>query len=207
MPGKFATIAQMYKQNGGPVSVSSILIPETSLKPETVDAIRNAAVLAAVNKASDLWGVGQPLTIRDLNGTDMAYANNIMTETSNAAANAWNAMAFGAFTVPTATVIAIYGVAIGWIMDATIDEMPISSIRIDVGGSRHAQWNTQVIDQISSAANTAPMIPRVGITRSPIVVGEDITVTIYEYTRRASQAYDPCWLGVAVEKEGVTLKP
>lgn len=197
----------MYKQNGGPVTVSSVLIPDDKLKPETVDSIRNACMLATVNKAHELWGGGQALTIRDLNATDMAYTNNIFTETSNATANAWNAMAFGAFTVPTATVIGVYGIGLGWILDGTIDEMPITGIRIDVGGSRHAQWHLQCLDQIGSAAVTAPMIPRVGVTRSPIVVGEDITVTIYEYTRRASSAYDPCWLGFAVEKQGVTLKP
>lgn len=197
----------MYSQVGGPVTMSSVLIPMDQLKPETVDAIRNSAVNAAVNKAYELWGPGQKVTIRDISGTDMGYANNVFTETSNAGANAWNAMAFGAFTVPTATVLSIYGVAIGWIQDGTTDEMPITGIRIDVGGSRHAQWHLQCIDQISSAANTAPMAPRPGITRSPVAAAEDITVTIYEYTRRASVDYDPCWLGIAVEKQGVTLKP
>lgn len=201
------TLQNMFKQAGGPVTVSSVLVPDKSLKPETVDAIRNACMLATVNKANELWGAGQLLTIRDLNGTDMAYANNIMTETSNAVANQWNAMAFGAFTVPTATVIGIYGITLGWIEDGTIDECPITGIRIEVGGSRHAQWNVQTLDQHNSAASTAPLIPIAGVTRSPIVVAEDITVTCYEYTRRASSAYDPVWLGFAVEKQGVTLKP
>ena len=201
------TQGTMFKQNGGPVSISSVLIPMDQLKQETVDAIRNAAVLAAVNKAFELWGRGQMLTVRDLNGTDMAYANNIFTDTSNAGANAWNAMAFGAFTVPTATVIAIYGVAMGWILDGTIDECPITGIRIDVGGSRQAQWHLQCLDQIGSAAVTWAMTPRAGVTRSPVVAAEDITVTMYEYTRRASQVYSANWIGVAVEKEGVTLKP
>jgi len=205
--GNQIQLSNMFKQVGGPVSISSVLIPMDQLKDETVDAIRNAAVLAAVNKAYELWGKGQMLTIRDLNGTDMEYTNNIMTETSNGTGNQWNAMAFGAFTVPTATVIAIYGVTLGWIMDGTIDECPISGIRIDVGGSRHAQWNVQSLDQHSSAAVTTAMTPRAGVTRSPVIAAEDITVTIYEYTRRTSSAYDPVWIGVAVEKEGVTLKP
>jgi hypothetical protein len=199
--------ATMFKQNGGPVSISSVLIPITELKAETVDAIRNAAVLAAVNKAFELWGRGQTLTVRDLNATDMGYTNNVFTDTSNGTANQWNAMACGAFTVPTATVIAIYGVAMGWITDATIDECPITGIRIDVGGSRQAQWHLQCLDQICSAASTTPMTPRAGVTRSPIVAAEDITVTPYEYTRRLSVAYSSIWMGVAVEKEGVTLKP
>jgi hypothetical protein len=201
------TLNNMYKQNGGPVTISSVLTGIPSTKPETVDAIRNAAILAAVNKAYELWGGAQSLTVRDLNGSDMSYTNNIMTETSNATTNQWNGMAFGAFTVATATVIAIYGVSLGWIEDGTIDECPITGVRIEVGGSRHAQWNVQCLDQHNSAASTAPLIPIAGVTRSPIIVAEDITVTIYEYTRRASVAYDPVWLGVAVEKQGVTLKP
>ena len=199
-------INTMLKQNGGPVTIQSVLLSEDMLGQSGVDASRNAAIAGAVNKASQLWG-GQNLTIRDLNALDMSYTNNVFTETSNAVANQWNAMATGAFTVPTATIIAIYGVKIGWILDGTIDEMPITAIRIDVGGSRHVQWHLQSLDRISSAANTSPLEPLAGITRSPVVVAEDITVTLYEYTRRASSAYSPVWLGVAVEKEGVTLKP
>ena len=200
-------MASMLKQVGGPVTVSSVLIPTSMLKQDTVDAIRNAAVVAAVNKASELWGSGQKLTIRDLDGTAMSYTNNIMTETSNATANAWNAMAFGAFTVPTATVIAIYGIILSAPWSATVVQLPITGIRIDVGGSRHAQWNVQCLDRQSIAASSIPTEGIAGVTRSPVIVAEDITVTIYEYTRFASDAYDPVWLGVAIEKEGVTLKP
>ncbi len=200
-------LTNMYKQAGGPVTIASILIPTKMLKEETVDAIRNATIVASVNKAYELWGAGQKLTIRDLNGTDMAYANNVMTETSNAGANAWNAMAFGAFTVPTATVIGIYGVMLSAPWSATVVQLPISGIRIDVGGSRHAQWNVQTLDRQSIAASSVPTEGLAGVTRSPIIVAENLTVTIYEYTRFASDAYDPVWLGIAVEKEGVTLKP
>ena len=59
----------------------------------------------------------------------------------------------------------------------------------------------------SSAANTAPMHPAGGVTKSPIIVAEDITVTIYEYTKTATTIYAPIWLGVVCEKQGVTLKP
>lgn len=204
--GKFS-LDSMLVQNGGPVTISSLLINKEELKSETIDAIRNAALLAAVDKASELWGPEQALTIRDLNGTDMSYAANIFTETSNAGANAWNAMAFGAFAVPTAVVIAIYGVKIGVVWDGTILILPITGIRFDVGGSRVAQWNVQTLDQSGNASSTTPTAFLGGVTRSPIIVAEDITVTIYEYTRTASTVYDPVWLGVAVEKQGVTLKP
>lgn len=204
--GRFDAVT-MLKQAGGPVTISSVLIPVSMLKPEVVDAIRNAAVVAAVNKASELWGPGQALTIRDLNGTDMSYAANVMTETSSASTNAWNVMAFGAFTVPTATVIAIYGIILNAPWATTIPELPITGIRIDVGGSRHAQWNVQCLDQICVAAAVTPVKGVAGVTRSPVIVAEDITVTIYEYTKNASDIYIPVWLGVAVEKQGVTLKP
>ena len=199
------TQATMFKQAGGPVSISSVLIPMDQLKQETIDAIRNAAVLAAVNKAYELWGKGQTLTIRDLNGTDMHYTNNIFTETANAAAG-WHASAAGAFTVPTATVVAIYGIAIGWQLNAAVP-LPITGIRVDVGGSRQAQWNVQCLSQWATGAIVAPLKPRAGVTRSPIVAAEDITVTTYENSRGTATVYEPCWIGVAVEKEGVTLKP
>ena len=199
------TQATMFKQNGGPVSISSVLIPMDQLKQETIDAIRNAAVLAAVNKAFELWGRGQTLTVRDINGTDMQYTNNIFTETAVAVAG-WQPMACGAFTVPTATVLAIYGIAIGWQLNAAVP-LPITGIRIDVGGSRQAQWNVQCLSQWATGAVVAPLVPRAGVTRSPIVAAEDITVTPYENSRGVATVYEPYWLGVAVEKEGVTLKP
>ena len=201
------TLNTMFVQNGGPVTVSSVLVRETSLKPETVDAVRNACMLATVNKAYELWGAGQRLTIRDLNGTDMAYANNVMTETSNAVANQWNVMAFGAFAVPNATVIGIYGVMLNAPYAAAVPQLPITGIRIDVGGSRHAQWNVQILDRQSVAAAAYPTDGIAGVTRSPVVIAEDITVTISEYTRNASDAYECVWLGFAVEKQGITLKP
>ena len=200
----------MSKQNNGPVSITSILIPINALKSETVDAIRNATIVATVNKAAELWGEGQALTVRDLNGTDMSYTNNIMTETSDAVANAWNVMntcgGGAAFTVNNATVIGIYGIMLGcaW---GTNDIMPITGIRIDVGGSRHAQWNVQTLDQYALTTSASPVSFNGGVTRSPVIVAEDITVTMYEYTSDASEVYFPVWLGVAVEKQGVTLKP
>jgi len=203
-------INTMLKQNGGPVTIQSVLLSLDLLGQSGVDGSRNAAIAGAVTKANQLWG-GQNLTVRDLNPLDMSYANNVFTDTSNATINQWNAMATGAFTVPTATVIAIYGIKIGWLVGAAAPPinvtMPVTAIRIDVGGSRHVQWHLQSLDQKAPANTTSPYVAIAGVTRSPIVVAEDITVTLFEYTRIASNAYDPVWLGVAVEKEGVTLKP
>lgn len=188
-----------------PVTINSLLIPADEITERRRDACRNKAYKDAVARALEVFGLGQKLTVRDLNALDMAYTNNIFTETSNATANTWNAMAFGAFTIARGTVIAIYGVKIYVVHDATIDFMPITGIRIDVGGKRLAQFHVQSIDQNTSAASVAPTRAYAGFTLEPIIVSEDLTVTIYEYTRTASTVYTPCWLGVAVEKEGITL--
>ena len=200
-------VNSMLKQNGGPVTIQSVLINFEELVGPTIDAIRNATIAGTVNKATELWGAGQSLTVRDLNATDMSYAANNFTETSNAGANAWNAMAFGAFTVPTATVLGIYGVKLGVLYDGTILRLPITGIRIDVGGSRCAQWHNQTLDKTDNASSTSAGKFLGGVTKSPVIVAEDITVTIFEYTITATTIYNPVWLGVAVEKEGVTLKP
>ncbi len=191
----------------GQVTVNSLFLNSKELKEGTVDAIRTACLLAALEKAVELFGPGQRFTIRDLNATDMSYTNNIFTETSHATVNQWNAMAFGAFTVATATVLGIYGLKLGVVNDATIDFMPVTGVRIDVGGARIAQWHVQCLDMMASGACDSPVYALAGVTKSPIIVAEDITVTIYEYTRTASTVYTPVWLGIAVEKEGVTLKP
>ncbi len=189
------------------LTANSVLIPIDELPLAEIARAKKSCLDAAVAKAGELFGAGQNLTVRDLNASDMSYTNNIMTETSNATANQWNAMAFGAFTVSTGTVIGIYGLKLVVIHDGTIDEMPISGVRIEVGGARIAQWNVQTLNDITSASSTGASVAYGGITRTPIVVAEDISVTIYEYTETASTVYDPVWLGVAVEKEGRTLKP
>ncbi len=191
----------------GNITINSLLTNVAEIVPEEIDFYRNACAKAALQKAVALWGSQQSLTIRDLNGSDMSYTNNIMTETSNATANQWNAMAFGAFTVSTGTVIGIYGVKLSAILNATIKQLPITGIRIEVGGARVAQWHIQTLEQTSNAATATAYRAVAGITTSPIIVSEDITVTIYEYTRTASTVYKPVWLGVAIEKEGRTLKP
>ncbi len=189
------------------LTTNSLLIPHGEVKPETFDAIRNACIASAVRKADELFGPAQRLTVRDLNASDMAYTNNIFTETSHATVNQWNAMAFGAFTVATGTVIGIYGIKLSANPDGTIDFLPITGIRLDVGGARVAQWHVQSIDYFNSAASLNPFYGKTGVTKSPIIAAQDLTVTIYEYTRTASTVYTPTWLGVAVEKEGITLKP
>lgn len=189
------------------LTINSLLLARDEIRPETLDSIRNACASGAVAKAAQLFGEGQALTVRDLNATDMSYTNNVFTETSNATTNAWNAMAFGAFTIATGTVIGIYGLKLSCILDATIKFLPISAVRLEVGGARVAQWIVQQLDQASNNATASPMRGYMGVTKSPIIVGEDMSVTIYEYTRTASTVYTPVWLGVTVEKEGRTLKP
>jgi hypothetical protein len=200
-------INNMLNKNGGPVTIKSLFVPEANTTKEIVEATRNTAIVVAVQKANELFGDKQALTIRDLNGSDMGYIHNIMTETSNRSANAWNVMGSGSFTIAAATVIAIYGVAISFVQGGNNTRIPITGIRIDVGGSRIAQWNVQGLDQIINASVTSPLTPKFGISLSPIIVSEYLTVTLYEYTRIATTIYDLLWLGVTVEKQGVTLNP
>ena len=188
------------------LAIQSLFINISELKGEAVDAIRNACEVGCLERAVKLWPDAE-LTSRDLNAADMAYANNVFTETSNATINQWNAMAFGAFTVPTATVIGIYGMKMQVIPDATLQFPPITGVRIDVGGARVVQWHTQTIDTYVDSAGVTPVTFPAGITKSPIIVGETLQVTIFEYTRTASTIYVPCWLGVTVEKVGITLRP
>jgi len=196
------------------VTINSVLLPAAELRPEMVDAIRNACERQAVAEAQRRFGAGQRLTVRDLCASDFSFTNNVWTDTSNATPNQWNAIAQGAFTVATGTVLGIYGVRVGWLMNATLSQFPITGFRLDVGGARVAQWNVEKLmlptALIATPANIFELADKpwpLGVTKSPIVVGEDITVTIYEYTRTASSAYYPIWAGVAVEKEGRTLKP
>lgn len=202
-------MAKIFLKNGrtADVEIDSQFIARDEVRIETLDALRNACVNAALEKAVDIFGEKQALTVRDLNGTDMSYTNNIFTETSNASANAWNAMAQGAFTVARGTVLGIYGLKVYTVLDATIKQCPITGIRFDVGGGRVAQWHIQTIDTCANAAVSASTRAYMGVTKSPIIMQEDITVTPYEYTRTASTVYTPIWLGVAVEKVGLTLRP
>lgn len=196
-----------------PVTINSILIPATDLAIGTVDAIRNACINQSVAEAHRRFGATQNLTVRDLEASDFSFTYNIWTDTSNATYRQWNAIAEAAFTVATGTVLGIYGIRVGFLMNATIYQPPVTAFRIDVGGARVAQWNVEKLMLATGLiATPADMFEfghewPLGVTKSPIIIGEDITVTIYEYTRVASTAYYPIWEGVAVEKEGRTLKP
>lgn len=190
------------------LEIKSVLIPIDELKPETVDAIRNACEISALQKGVELWGPEQDMTVRDLNALDMSYTYNIFTETSNAGGNAWNAMATAsAFTVATGTVIGIYGIKLAAVLAAGLDELPITGIRLDVGGARVVQWHIQSLETSCAGASVGATRPYTGISKSPIIIAEDIQSTAYEYTRATSVVYSPIWLGLAVEKTGRTLKP
>jgi len=197
-----------------PVTINSVLLPAAELRTEVVDAIRNACLRQTVAEAQRRFGAGQRLTVRDLCASDFSFTNNVWTDTSNATPNQWNAIAQGAFTVATGTVIGIFGVRVGWLMNETLSQVPITGFRLDVGGARVAQWDIESLMLPTALIATPQDIFRLGsdpwplgVTKSPVIVGEDITVTIYEYTRTANSAYYPIWEGYAVEKEGRTLKP
>ncbi len=187
--------------------IESVLAPADELKEETRDAIRNACKTLCLERAVELWGETQDLTARDLDALDMAYASNIFTETSNAVVPQWNVMAFGAFTVARGAVMGIYGVKLAYLPNATVLRLPITGIRINIGGSDIVQCQVQKIDQLDNAANTTPLRPYMGFFKMPIIISEDITVTISEYSRTASTAYEPIWAGIMVEKAGRTLRP
>ena len=189
-----------------PVAIKSVFIPGVDLKQETIDAIRNATETQCLEKAAERWGQGQIVTVRDLNGTDMGYPNNIFVETSNAGANAWNAMAVGPFVIALGTIIGIYGLRLGHLQAAAVSFAPITGVRIDVGGARVAQWMTQCVDSYGAGTSLGKEF-LAGFTKSPIVAQETMTVTIFEYTRTATQLYNPVWAGVVIEKLGITLRP
>ncbi len=189
------------------VSIVSLLIPTDEFLPQ-IDRTRQDCMTAGLSRAVEVFGEGQRFTIRDLNASDMGSPLNVFTETSHATISQWNAMAnCNAFTVARATVLCIYGIKIYTLSDAAILFAPITGVRIDVGGARIAQWQVQSIDQYIPATSTTTTRGYCGVTMSPVVVSEDITVTMFEYTRTASKVYTPVWMGMAIEKEGVTLKP
>ena len=196
-----------------PVTINSVLLSADGLKPETVDALRNACTNAAVAEATRRFGPTQNLTVRDLEAADFQFSANVWTDTSNASANAWNAIAQGTVSVASGTVLGIYGIRVGFLMNATITQPSVTGFRLDVGGARVAQWNVEKLmlgtALIATPANVFAFGQQwpLGVTKSPVIIGEDIVITIYEYTRTASTVYYPIWEGVAVEKEGRTLKP
>ena len=88
-----------------PVTINSILLSADGLKPETVDAIRNACINSTVAEAHRRFGASQNLTVRDLEAADFQFSANVWTDTSSASASAWNAVAQGTVTVATGTAI------------------------------------------------------------------------------------------------------
>ena len=181
----------------------SFLIPLLELN---LKIIKDTELLC-LQQAIELWGDNQNLSSRGLTALDMGYMSSF-SETSQCVINQWNQATTGRFVVSTATIIGIYGLKLKW-CDDTKNFPPINSIRLCVNGARIAQWSLECHHNIYPQSLVDELVSHDDLIKNticnPIIASEDNKVEIFEYTRVANTEYSPIWLGVVVEKLGLTL--
>jgi hypothetical protein len=158
------------------------------------------------------------LISRSIVPTDLALTNARWTETSGTSANAFTNTSISSNTVADDRYVGIWGVRLFTPMStvdndaslAALEQMqyPISILRIDVGGTRVAQWDLYPLMSIQiDLAESHAFRPISGLTLTPVLIGPNKSVTISEYVTVSTALYTLGLEGVVVEPEGLILRP
>ena len=183
------------------LTTNSVLIPAGDMPPDErfrlITATRDEAVLAARRSLGS-----RKLTARQLVGSDFALTPQGWAETVTATQNAYQNSAIASAAIADETFIGVYGVHV-----AGPDS--VSGLRWTVGGRRVAQWDMQAVlaDDIAIQQREN----RTMFAMSPIIITQNITITIEHYVRGGSavgiRGVELVYLGIVIEPHGRTIQP
>lgn len=191
------------------LTTRSTLIRLDELKPERVDGIRKAAQNKLQEVAEAALGRDKRLILRDLLPTDLGLDNNEWTEAAGATDNAWDDTSVAEKSIADNRFVAIIGCRFVELVAA----IPISVVKFTVGGALTAMWNLYplwvpyTIGEGTATGEIAVFKTIAGITESPIIISQNIALTIAEYVLETTTTYKLAFEGFVVEPEGKTLKP
>jgi len=177
------------------------------LKPEVVYGLKRAAKHLAFLAARRAYPT-QKLVVRDMTAQDLEVANIEWAGTG--VADAWGDHdQVAAATIDDGKFVAIYGCRMMEVHLA--DTLPVTAFKFIVGGSEVARWDLYKMyaatgDGVTLTAIVQALMPVGVITESPIVISENMTITIEQWGGNAT-AYTLALEGVVVELERKTLKP
>lgn len=204
----------MQRERPPKVLINSFLIPEDQLSLQRRRQLRQSAIDAALREARDAQG-DQDWVVRDLVPSDMPnLANNNWAEATGGT-NTWNNSAFASGgTTAANTFMAVFGAqfifsdALAASAAIGAANPAVTGLRITVGGKRVRQWNlyniwrpTMLAGTPTNAYGPAPLFP-VGYAGSPVVITEQISVTVAFYELTTTVDFAVALLGYVVEKAG-----
>lgn len=172
------------------VITKSVLIPIHLIPESKFDAYREAAIAKVIEEATAALK-GQRLVVRDLMPTDLGLSNEVWYETTGATANQWENSDIADKEVADNTFVCIWGVT-------DLGEAPaVSALKFTIGGAEQAIWN---LDKMIK------MEHRAAIALSPLIISQNIALTIEHYVKQADAGVEIAFDGVVCEKEGLKLK-
>lgn len=196
-------------------AINTLLIPVEELPAGSLGAIRNEVTKNLINLASTQLKISPDLLIaRDIRPySDLAWCTHANFVTSALTTDIWNATTDGALTgfqemistTSSANVmtdqrfVAIYGVRDMRTCFATQVTQAISLLKIEVGTSTKAIWDTTKL----SCYKKNP----VGVCPSAIIIPQNTSYQFYGYIIAVSTV---CWVsleGVVVEPRGKVISP
>ena len=196
--------------------INVLLTPVEELPPGSLGAIRRQVTESLISLASTQLKIGSDsLVARDIRPyDDLAWCTHANFVTSALTTNIWNAQTDGALTgyqemivttgTPSNTMadqrfVAIYGVRDMRTCFATKVTQAISLLKVDVGNSTKAIWDTTKL----AAYKQNP----VGVCSSAVIIPQNTVYQIYGYIITVSTV---CWVsleGVVVEPRGKVISP
>jgi hypothetical protein len=187
----------------GNPTIVSILVPKDEIPLDRLDGIKSAAVRMLLQKAEEALP-GKELVIRDLTPQDLELSNNEWTETSGSSDNAWDDTTVASKTIDDNKFVAIVGCKV--LSGHTTP--PISALKFTVGGSEVARWDLYKAFRVYTLTSSGAVQHDnpVCYTEGPIIITQNMSLTISEYVIEASTAYKLAFVGYVCEPEGKTLK-
>jgi hypothetical protein len=187
----------------GNPTIISVLVPKDEIPLDRLDGIKSAAIRMLLQKAEEALP-GKKLIIRDLTPQALELTNNEWTETSGSTDNAWNDTSIANKTIADNRFVAIIGCKV--LSGHTTP--PISALKFTVGGSEVARWDlykafrTYTLTTSGAVEHDNPVC----YTEGPIIITQNMSLTISEYVIEASTPYKLAFFGYVCEPEGKTLK-
>lgn len=160
------------------------LMPPDSVKPLIARAVEEVEALA-VSRLK-----GARVTVRDLLPSDLGLTNDVWYETTGATANQWENSDVADKEIADNTFVCIWGLTV------LSDEPSVSAVKLKVSNAVKAIW---ALDKL------VPRDVKVGIADSPIIITQNMKVTIQHYVKTANAGIEIAFDGCVVEKEGLKI--
>jgi len=167
----------------------SVLMPVDLLPPGGPQLLIDAAINKVEKTAVDRLK-GARVTVRDLLPSDLGLTSDVWYETTGSSANTWEDSDIADKEIADNTFVCIWGVTI------LTDEPSVSAVKIKIANATKAIW---ALDKLAERE------AKVAVAKTPIIITQNMKVTIQHYVKMANAGIEIAFDGCVVEKEGVKI--